>query len=229
MTRPGNRVEEAAQSVRLTLRAGFPVQRGTASGGGTGLSSHSGMQLGRVLLIDPDVTSAQLLAQALTESGIATVITAPTLAAITDPNTSVNSSAESRPADLAVVSLRLGPEAPSTIARLRAAGWPRVIALSTTATIGDITAALAAGATGTVVVGRTTPARNVPTGIYDLSPREVEVIRMVADGRSNKWIGEHLELSALTVKSHLARVGRKLGTGDRAHMVALSLRAGIIS
>jgi DNA-binding CsgD family transcriptional regulator len=55
------------------------------------------------------------------------------------------------------------------------------------------------------------------------------VIRLVADGRSNKWIGEQLSLSALTVKSHLARIGRKLGTGDRAHMVALAMRAGVIS
>ena len=58
---------------------------------------------------------------------------------------------------------------------------------------------------------------------------EIEVVRLVADGRSNKWIGEQLSLSALTVKSHLARIGRKLGTGDRAHMVALAMRAGVIS
>ena len=37
-----------------------------------------------------------------------------------------------------------------------------------------------------------------------------------------------LHLSALTVKSHLARIARKLGTGDRAEMVALALRAGVI-
>ncbi len=35
-------------------------------------------------------------------------------------------------------------------------------------------------------------------------------------------------LSALTVKSHLARIARKLGTGDRAGMVAVALRTGII-
>jgi ribonuclease D len=37
-----------------------------------------------------------------------------------------------------------------------------------------------------------------------------------------------LGLSALTVKSHLARIARKLGTGDRAEMVALAMRAGVI-
>jgi DNA-binding CsgD family transcriptional regulator len=72
---------------------------------------------------------------------------------------------------------------------------------------------------------RTTPATD---GVSDLSGREVEVLRLVADGRSNKEIGETLGLSALTVKSHLARISRKLGTGDRAEMVALAMRAGVI-
>lgn len=64
--------------------------------------------------------------------------------------------------------------------------------------------------------------------VTELSAREVEVLQMVADGLPNKMIGERLQLSALTVKSHLARIGRKIGTGDRARMVALALRSGII-
>jgi DNA-binding CsgD family transcriptional regulator len=36
-------------------------------------------------------------------------------------------------------------------------------------------------------------------------------------------------VSPLTVKSHLARIGRKLGGGDRAHMVAIAYRFGIIT
>jgi DNA-binding NarL/FixJ family response regulator len=66
------------------------------------------------------------------------------------------------------------------------------------------------------------------SGTGELSGREVEVLRLVADGQSNKQIGEQLGLSALTVKSHLARIARKLGTGDRAEMVALAMRAGVI-
>ena len=58
--------------------------------------------------------------------------------------------------------------------------------------------------------------------------RQVRVLQLVADGQSNKEIGEALSLSALTVKSHLSRIGRKLGTGDRAQMVALAMRAGVI-
>ena len=68
----------------------------------------------------------------------------------------------------------------------------------------------------------------VGEGINELSGREVEVLKLVADGQSNKQIGELLGLSALTVKSHLARIARKLGTGDRAEMVALAMRAGVI-
>jgi DNA-binding NarL/FixJ family response regulator len=45
---------------------------------------------------------------------------------------------------------------------------------------------------------------------------------------SNKDVGERLGLSALTVKSHLARIARKLGTGDRAEMVVVSMRAGLV-
>jgi len=62
----------------------------------------------------------------------------------------------------------------------------------------------------------------------ELSDREVEVLELVADGRSNKEIGEELGLSALTVKSHLARIARKLGTGDRAELVARAMRSALI-
>jgi DNA-binding NarL/FixJ family response regulator len=66
-------------------------------------------------------------------------------------------------------------------------------------------------------------------GCRELSAREIEVLRLVADGRSNKAIGQTMGLSALTVKSHLARIARKLGTGDRAGMVAVAMRGGIIA
>jgi DNA-binding NarL/FixJ family response regulator len=66
-------------------------------------------------------------------------------------------------------------------------------------------------------------------GLNGLSRREIEVLSHVSRGMSNKDIGEELGLSALTVKSHLARIARKLGTGDRAHMVALLMRARLIA
>lgn len=62
-----------------------------------------------------------------------------------------------------------------------------------------------------------------------LSHREVEIIRCAADGATNIEIARRLRLSPLTVKSHLGRIGRRLGTGDRARLVLLALRAGVIS
>jgi DNA-binding NarL/FixJ family response regulator len=73
-----------------------------------------------------------------------------------------------------------------------------------------------------------TPGQPAPQTYRELSGREVEVLRLVAEGQSNKAIGVAMGLSALTVKSHLARIARKLGTGDRAGMVAVALRTGII-
>ena len=46
--------------------------------------------------------------------------------------------------------------------------------------------------------------------------------------KSESRISSALSLSALTVKSHLARIARKLGTGDRAGMVATAMRARAI-
>ncbi len=63
----------------------------------------------------------------------------------------------------------------------------------------------------------------------ELTARELGVLELVAAGRTNRKIGEELGLSALTVKSHLARISRKLGTGDRAELVAIVMRAGRIA
>ncbi|RZS89515.1 LuxR family two component transcriptional regulator [Motilibacter rhizosphaerae] len=126
------------------------------------------------------------------------------------------------------------------VAELRALGWPHALLLSSTDDPYAVRAALAAGARGYLVVGPDQPAASSPVpsgpaGRYSprglaatLSAREIEVLALVADGQSNKEVGEALGLSALTVKSHLARIARKLGTGDRAEMVMVALRAGVI-
>ncbi len=62
-----------------------------------------------------------------------------------------------------------------------------------------------------------------------LSAREVEVLQLVAGGYSNAEVGHELGLSASTIKAHLVRIGRRLGSGDRAHLVALAMRTGTIS
>lgn len=64
---------------------------------------------------------------------------------------------------------------------------------------------------------------------YDLSTREVEILQLVADGHSNREIGQTLNRSTSTIKSHLLCIGRKLGAGNRARMVVQALRTGIIT
>ena len=126
------------------------------------------------------------------------------------------------------------------LGELRALGWQRGIVLASDGDPFSVRAALAAGVRAFVVSqapGRAPLAAGAPRasirgtqngGVDGLSGREIEVLELVASGRSNRDIGTELHLSALTVKSHLARIARKMGTGDRAEMVAVALRAGVI-
>ena len=61
-----------------------------------------------------------------------------------------------------------------------------------------------------------------------LSAREVEVLRLVALGSSNKRIGLTLHVTEDTVKAHMKAILTKLGASDRTHAVTLALRRGII-
>jgi DNA-binding NarL/FixJ family response regulator len=61
-----------------------------------------------------------------------------------------------------------------------------------------------------------------------LTPREIEVLRLVAAGNANKEIGVRLSLTEVTVKSHVKNVLAKLGANDRTHAVAIALKRGII-
>jgi DNA-binding NarL/FixJ family response regulator len=133
--------------------------------------------------------------------------------------------------DLVVAEARL-PDGSGAglLAELLRSGWGRAVALSNDADPFSVRAVLAAGARG-LVVRSTTPAlasTAPPGGLRGISERELEVLQLVASGRSNRDVAEALNLSALTVKSHLARIGRKIGTGDRAEMVMHALRAGLI-
>jgi DNA-binding NarL/FixJ family response regulator len=60
-----------------------------------------------------------------------------------------------------------------------------------------------------------------------LRERELEVLRLLASGFTNKEIAEQLFLSPDTVKTHLSNAYRKLGVSDRAHAVAVALRKGL--
>lgn len=61
-----------------------------------------------------------------------------------------------------------------------------------------------------------------------LSDREVEVLRRVAAGNSNKIIASQLSVSEATVKGHMKSILSKLGANDRAHAVTIAMRRGFI-
>lgn len=122
-----------------------------------------------------------------------------------------------------------GPAIP-LIRVLRARGWQKIVVLSGKADARAIHSTLVAGVRS-VIVHREAEVdqATTPRGSAILSERELEVLRMVADGQTNRAVGDQLGLSALTVKSHLARIARKLGCGDRAEMVATAIRGGYIA
>jgi len=62
----------------------------------------------------------------------------------------------------------------------------------------------------------------------DLTQRETEVVRLMADGHSNRAIAETLFLSEATVKTHLVRIYRKLGVDNRAAAVSECVRRGLL-
>jgi two-component system, NarL family, nitrate/nitrite response regulator NarL len=93
---------------------------------------------------------------------------------------------------------------------------------------GGVRGAVTAEAPGAVRIAGRHPIPTPRPG-PELTARELGVLRLVADGHTNREIGENLQLSALTVKSHLARISRKVGTGDRAEMVAYAIRNELLS
>ena len=66
------------------------------------------------------------------------------------------------------------------------------------------------------------------TGEEELTPKEIEVLRLIADGNANKEIAEQLSISEETVKSRVKNILDKLGANDRTHAVTIGLKRGII-
>ena len=62
-----------------------------------------------------------------------------------------------------------------------------------------------------------------------LTPRELDIIRLAADGHSNAEIGLRLHVSTATVKTHLQHVFEKLEVSDRSAAVAQALRRGLLA
>jgi len=63
----------------------------------------------------------------------------------------------------------------------------------------------------------------------DLTPREIDVLRLIAGGNSNKAIADQLSIAEASVKSYVANILSKLAANDRAHAVSIGLKRGIIT
>jgi DNA-binding NarL/FixJ family response regulator len=61
-----------------------------------------------------------------------------------------------------------------------------------------------------------------------LTPREMDVLRLIATGNANKAIAGELSIAEDTVKSHVTNILAKLGANDRTHAVTIGLKRGII-
>jgi DNA-binding NarL/FixJ family response regulator len=78
------------------------------------------------------------------------------------------------------------------------------------------------------LIAANSPAEEDPL-VEPLTPREVEVLSLVADGLSNKAVAARLGVSDETVKFHLASIFGKLGASNRTDAVRLGLRRGLLA
>lgn len=157
--------------------------------------------------------------------------------------------------DLILMDLRMpgtdGVTAIRELARLQVPS--RVLVLTTHDTDADVLPAIEAGATGYLLKdaprdellgavhdasrGHAVLAPSVASRLVDrvrtpeasqLSPRELEVLALVADGITNKRAARQLHLSEATVKTHLLTIYAKLDVNDRAAAVAEGFRRGLL-
>jgi len=71
--------------------------------------------------------------------------------------------------------------------------------------------------------------RSAPAELDELTPRELEVFKLIARGMSNAEIAAELIVSETTVKTHVARVLMKLGVRDRVQAVVLAYESGVVA
>lgn len=157
--------------------------------------------------------------------------------------------------DVVLMDLRMpGTDGVGAIRELQRLGvTSRVVVLTTFDADADVLPAIEAGATGYLLkdaprdellrairaaaVGDAVLAPSVASRLVGrvrapeasvLSPRELEVLALVADGATNRAVGDRLHVSEGTVKTHLLSIYGKLGVGDRAAAVAEGFRRGLL-
>jgi NarL family two-component system response regulator YdfI len=101
----------------------------------------------------------------------------------------------------------------------------------------EIIAAVQAAATGLIslhpdafdyLLSQTQEGKEFAFSDSILSPREIEILRMIAEGLGNKEIAAKLSISDHTVKFHISSIFAKLGAANRAEAVTLGIRQGLI-
>ena len=155
--------------------------------------------------------------------------------------------------DVVLMDLRMpGVDGVTAIRRLADSGGPPVLVLTTYDADADILRAIEAGARGyllkdappaelfaavrAVAAGGTPLSPSVASRLVrqvrapsdPLSAREIDVLRLVARGASNREIARDLRISEATVKTHLLHLFEKLGVGDRTSAVTRALERGLI-
>jgi two-component system response regulator DegU len=82
------------------------------------------------------------------------------------------------------------------------------------------------GATSGAAASRETITKLIPKGNNPLTRREAEVLRLMAEGKSNKSIGESLFISEKTVKNHVSSILQKMEVDDRTQAVIYAIKYG---
>jgi DNA-binding NarL/FixJ family response regulator len=84
-------------------------------------------------------------------------------------------------------------------------------------------------ARGPVLPDPPTQQRPTPAPLGVLTPRETEVLTLVAKGHANRRIARELGISNSTVKNHVLRIRAKLGASDRTRAAVMALEMGLVS
>lgn len=203
----------------------------------------------RALVVEDHPFLHEAITRSLEETGIQSITHAATVASARE------AMKQGRP-ELAVLDIRLPDGSGLDLLAELAGTGTRVVVFSASEDSYCVRAAFAAGAAGYVL--KTAPtsglgdalqavmsgevyvdpavAALLVTGLQLPSPGtglalsdvELDVLRLAAEGASNPQIARRLNTSAVSVKAHFARMGRKLGATDRTHMVALAFRADLL-